>query len=143
MTDVYLNYSLCINQFDSYSRIKHWRKHGGAPPEGVGQAVGQAAAIIRKATERRRGGFAGNVGGPGGRGGNFGPGRGGPGQPPSVGGRGGPASGGFQQRGVGLGYNPGLGRGNVPYTGGAPPGRGPPPPPSSFGGPPPGHYGPT
>eukprot|EP00429_Kryptoperidinium_foliaceum_P002258 CAMPEP_0176009440 /NCGR_PEP_ID=MMETSP0120_2-20121206/4252_1 /TAXON_ID=160619 /ORGANISM="Kryptoperidinium foliaceum, Strain CCMP 1326" /LENGTH=205 /DNA_ID=CAMNT_0017342237 /DNA_START=112 /DNA_END=730 /DNA_ORIENTATION=+ len=32
-----------------FNRIKHWRKHGGAPPEGVGQAVGQAAAILRKA----------------------------------------------------------------------------------------------
>jgi hypothetical protein len=40
-------------------RIKHWRKHGGAPPEGVGAAVGQAAAILRKAQERRQGGFAG------------------------------------------------------------------------------------
>lgn len=54
-----------------FNRIKHWRKHGGAPPEGVGQAVGQAAAIIRKANERRRGGFAGGrgLGGVGGRGG--------------------------------------------------------------------------
>ena len=24
-------------------RIKHWRKHGGSPPEGVGQAVGKYA----------------------------------------------------------------------------------------------------
>lgn len=39
--------------------IKHWRKHGGAPPEGVGAAVGQAAAILRKAQERRQGGFGG------------------------------------------------------------------------------------
>eukprot|EP00568_Trieres_chinensis_P007563 CAMPEP_0183293670 /NCGR_PEP_ID=MMETSP0160_2-20130417/2271_1 /TAXON_ID=2839 ORGANISM="Odontella Sinensis, Strain Grunow 1884" /NCGR_SAMPLE_ID=MMETSP0160_2 /ASSEMBLY_ACC=CAM_ASM_000250 /LENGTH=131 /DNA_ID=CAMNT_0025454825 /DNA_START=161 /DNA_END=553 /DNA_ORIENTATION=+ len=43
-----------------FNRIKHWRKHGGAPPEGVGAAVGQAAAILRKAAERRKGGaFAG------------------------------------------------------------------------------------
>lgn len=42
-----------------FQRIKHWRKHGGAPPEGVGAAVGQAAAILRKAQERRRGGFGG------------------------------------------------------------------------------------
>ncbi|GAX20206.1 hypothetical protein FisN_12Hh051 [Fistulifera solaris] len=53
--------------------IRHWRKHGGAPPEGVGQAVGQAAAIIRKATERRgRGGFGGGGGGGGGGRGGFG-----------------------------------------------------------------------
>jgi len=38
-----------------FQRIKHWRKHGGAPPEGVGAAVGQAAAILRKANERRSG----------------------------------------------------------------------------------------
>eukprot|EP00546_Thalassionema_frauenfeldii_P007721 CAMPEP_0178922400 /NCGR_PEP_ID=MMETSP0786-20121207/16131_1 /TAXON_ID=186022 /ORGANISM="Thalassionema frauenfeldii, Strain CCMP 1798" /LENGTH=203 /DNA_ID=CAMNT_0020596757 /DNA_START=16 /DNA_END=629 /DNA_ORIENTATION=- len=60
-------------------RIKHWRKHGGAPPEGVGAAVGQAAAILRKAQERRRGGFGGRgrfgAGGGGGRSG-FGRGRG-------------------------------------------------------------------
>lgn len=62
--------------FYSLDRIKHWRKHGGAPPEGVGAAVGQAAAILRKASERRgRGGFGG-----GGRGGfqQGGMGRGGP-----------------------------------------------------------------
>eukprot|EP00569_Conticribra_weissflogii_P015572 CAMPEP_0171396180 /NCGR_PEP_ID=MMETSP0880-20121228/4450_1 /TAXON_ID=67004 /ORGANISM="Thalassiosira weissflogii, Strain CCMP1336" /LENGTH=163 /DNA_ID=CAMNT_0011909793 /DNA_START=77 /DNA_END=569 /DNA_ORIENTATION=- len=34
-----------------FQRISHWRKHGGAPPEGVGAAVGQAAAILRKATD--------------------------------------------------------------------------------------------
>jgi hypothetical protein len=85
-------------------RIKHWRKHGGAPPEGVGQAVGQAAAILRKAQERRRGGFGGRFGGRGGRE----AGRGGFG-------RGGGAGGG---RGGG-----GMGRGGF--------GRGPPPP---FGG---------
>ena len=67
-----------------YCRIKHWRKHGGAPPEGV-KAVGQAAAIIRKATERRRGGFAGRGrfqprGGGIGGGGRGGFGRGGGGQ---------------------------------------------------------------
>mmetsp|Transcript_14354 Transcript_14354/g.30795 ORF Transcript_14354/g.30795 Transcript_14354/m.30795 type:complete len:159 (-) Transcript_14354:360-836(-) len=61
-----------------FQRISHWRKHGGAPPEGVGAAVGQAAAILRKATERRRGGFAGGRGGfgrggGGGRGGGPGP----------------------------------------------------------------------
>lgn len=59
-----------------FNRIKHWRKHGGAPPEGVGQAVGQAAAIIRKAEDRRRGGFGGRFGGRGGRDGGRG-GRGG------------------------------------------------------------------
>src|SRR5210317_1273669 len=48
-----------------FNRIKHWRKHGGAPPEGVGAAVGQAAAILRKANERRRGGFGGRFGGRG------------------------------------------------------------------------------
>eukprot|EP00586_Coscinodiscus_wailesii_P016115 CAMPEP_0172511200 /NCGR_PEP_ID=MMETSP1066-20121228/234618_1 /TAXON_ID=671091 /ORGANISM="Coscinodiscus wailesii, Strain CCMP2513" /LENGTH=149 /DNA_ID=CAMNT_0013290487 /DNA_START=107 /DNA_END=553 /DNA_ORIENTATION=+ len=36
-----------------FNRIRHWRKYGGAPPEGVGAAVGQAAAILRKANERR------------------------------------------------------------------------------------------
>jgi small nuclear ribonucleoprotein D3 len=51
-----------------FQRITHWRKHGGAPPEGVGAAVGQAAAILRKANERRRGGFAGRGGFGGGRG---------------------------------------------------------------------------
>jgi len=79
-----------------FNRIKHWRKHGGAPPEGVGQAVGQAAAIIRKANERRRGGGGGG-GGFGGRGGGgrgFSGGRGG------GGGRGGPNQygGGYGQR---------------------------------------------
>jgi len=63
-----------------FQRIKHWRKHGGAPPEGVGAAVGQAAAILRKAQDRRRGGFGGGRGGFGGRGPPPGPpmGRGGP-----------------------------------------------------------------
>ena len=70
---------------NSSHRIKHWRKHGGAPPEGVGQAVGQAAAILRKANERRRGGFGGRFGGRG-RGG-FG--RGGRGDMGGRGGRGG------------------------------------------------------
>jgi len=74
-----------------FNRIKHWRKHGGAPPEGVGQAVGQAAAIIRKAEDRRRGGFGGRFGGRGGRDG----GRGGRG---SFGGRS-PGRGGFGGRG--------------------------------------------
>lgn len=56
-----------------FNRIKHWRKHGGAPPEGVGAAVGQAAAILRKASERRRGGFGGGRGGFGRGGGARGP----------------------------------------------------------------------
>ena len=136
--------------------IKHWRKHGGAPPEGVGQAVGQAAAIIRKATERRRGGFAGA--------GRFGSGPGGaPGGPPGQGGmsanRGqqagglnsiygnGGDSGGFG-RGAGFG---GGGRGGFPgqqqFGGpqaglGFQGGRGPPPPGAGYGQPPPGQYGP-
>jgi hypothetical protein len=107
--------------FIPFIRIKHWRKHGGAPPEGVGQAVGQAAAIIRKANERRdfagRGGgrFGGRGGGgrdggrggggrDGGRGGGrgfggggFGGGRGGPPQG-SYGGGGGGGGGGYGQR---------------------------------------------
>jgi hypothetical protein len=57
-------------------------------------------------------------------------------------GRGGPPAGAFQQRG-GVGYNPGVGRGVVPYSGGTPHGRGPPPPPPNYGGPTTGHYGPT
>lgn len=62
--------SLTFSFFFSPIRIKHWRKHLGAPPEGV-QAVGQAAAILRKAQERKnRGGFG--RGGPGGRGGRDG-----------------------------------------------------------------------
>ncbi len=72
-----------------FQRITHWRKHGGAPREEVGgMAVGQTAAILRKAGERRRGGF-------GGRGGGFG--RGGP----PMGGRGpgGPPMGGGMGRG--------------------------------------------
>uniref|UniRef100_A0A7S4QBX8 Uncharacterized protein n=1 Tax=Ditylum brightwellii TaxID=49249 RepID=A0A7S4QBX8_9STRA len=75
-------------------RIKHWRKHGGAPPEGA--AVGQAAAILRKATERRKGGFAGGRGGfgrGGGRGGGGGFGGGGRGGDGF--GRGGGGGGGF------------------------------------------------
>lgn len=57
-----------------FKRIEHWRKFGGAPPEGVGAAVGQAAAILRKANERRGrggGGFqhGGGRGFHGGRGG--------------------------------------------------------------------------
>merc|ERR1719203_678628 len=56
-----------------FQRIKHWRKFGGAPPEGVGAAVGQAAAILRKASERRRGGFGGGRGGFGRSGGARGP----------------------------------------------------------------------
>jgi len=76
-----------------FSRIKHWRKHGGAPPEGVGQAVGQAAAIIRKANERRQGGFGGRFGGRGGRGRDGGRGDGG-----GRGGFGGGRGGGYGQR---------------------------------------------
>ena len=81
-----------------FDRIKHWRKHGGAPPEGVGAAVGQAAAILRKASERRRGGFSGGGGrGGGGGGGGFGMGGGGRGPPP--GGRGpGPTAGHYGHR---------------------------------------------
>lgn len=98
-----------------FQRIKHWRKHGGAPPEGVGAAVGQAAAILRKANERRRGGIGGRFGGRG-----------------SFGGRGnmGGSSGGNTGRG-GEGFH----RGGM-----APPmmGRGPPPP--NVGGT--GYYGP-
>ncbi len=58
-----------------FQRIKHWRKYGGAPPEGLaGSAVGQAAAILRKAQQRRnmtggRGGGLGRGSGLGGRGG--------------------------------------------------------------------------
>jgi hypothetical protein len=92
-------------------RIRHWRKHGGAPPEGVGQAVGQAAAIIRKATERQRGGFAGGRGGFGGGRGAFG---GGPG--------------GFGG-GSGRGFHGNDGGGRAGFGRGAP------------GGPPPGQYG--
>jgi small nuclear ribonucleoprotein D3 len=103
-----------------FQRIKHWRKHGGAPPEGVGAAVGQAAAILRKANERRRGGFGGRGGGFGGRGG-----------------RGGRGDGGFGGRG---GFPPG-GRGGSSFGGrvgaGFGGGRGPPPP----AGPPGGYYG--
>eukprot|EP00551_Chaetoceros_affinis_P015136 CAMPEP_0203714630 /NCGR_PEP_ID=MMETSP0091-20130426/71183_1 /ASSEMBLY_ACC=CAM_ASM_001089 /TAXON_ID=426623 /ORGANISM="Chaetoceros affinis, Strain CCMP159" /LENGTH=180 /DNA_ID=CAMNT_0050592707 /DNA_START=38 /DNA_END=581 /DNA_ORIENTATION=+ len=86
-----------------FQRIKHWRKHAGAPPEGV--TVGQAAAILRKANEEGEAvwaeeGSAAVVtlageeileeeveedsveeGGPGG-GGGFGGGRGGGGPPP-------------------------------------------------------------
>lgn len=85
-----------------FQRIKHWRKHGGAPPEGVGAAVGQAAAILRKANERRRGGIGGRFGGRG-----------------SFGGRGRGPAGGMGGRG-GEGF----------HRGGPPPpmmGRGPPP----------------
>lgn len=86
--------------------IKHWRKFGGAPPEGVsGQAVGQAAAILRKANERRRGGFGAR--GIGGRGG-LGRGRGGG---PSGGGRfgGGGGGGNFAGGGGAAGFGRGMG----------------------------------
>jgi small nuclear ribonucleoprotein D3 len=112
-----------------FQRIKHWRKHGGAPPEGVGAAVGQAAAILRKANERRRGGIGGRFGG----------------------------RGSFGGRGAGRGPSSGMaGRGGEGFHRGGPPpqmmGRGPPPsgpPPQMMGrGPPPsgppgaGYYGP-
>jgi ABC-type glycerol-3-phosphate transport system substrate-binding protein len=88
-----------------WNRIKHWRKKGGAPPDGV--TVGQAAAILRKAQERRRGGFGGR--GFGGRG-NFGGGRGG------AGGRGGGNfNGGRNNGGGGRGF--GGGRGGGPPSG--------------------------
>lgn len=78
-----------------FHRIKHWRKFGGAPPEGVGAAVGQAAAILRKANERRGRGGGGfpqqqqHGGGNGGRGGFHGArgGGGGGGGPPFGGNR--------------------------------------------------------
>lgn len=93
------------------SRIKHWRKHGGAPPEGVGQVAGQAAAIIRKATERRsRGGFGGGRGGFGRGGGGFRGGRGG----------------GDDRFGGGGGSFGGGGRGGPPPQYGAPGQYGPP-----------------
>ena len=105
--------STCFLAFVSFSSIKHWRKHGGAPPEGVGQAVGQAAAILRKANERRRGGFAGRFGGRGGR----------------DGGRGGPMGGRDGGRGGGRGpFSPMGGRGDIPR------------PPGQYGVP--GQYGP-
>jgi len=71
-----------------FQRIKHWRKCGGAPPEGVmGAAVGQAAAILRKAQQRRDMGGRGSLGrgrgmgrGGFGGGGGVGPGPGAPGQ---------------------------------------------------------------
>jgi len=105
-----------------FGRIKHWRKHGGAPPEGVGAAVGQAAAILRKANERRRGGFGGRGGGGGGSG-RFGRGPGGSeGGPPGRGG----FSGGRGQPFAGRGYS-------RPFGG---------PPGGQYGGPPSGQYGP-
>lgn len=106
-----------------FQRIKHWRKHGGAPPEGVGAAVGQAAAILRKANERRRGGFGGGRGG-------FGGGRGGRG-------------GGFGGRGFGGGRGGGGGGGGGfgGRGGGFQGGNGPPhPPPGQYGAR--GQYGP-
>mmetsp|Transcript_29541 Transcript_29541/g.48742 ORF Transcript_29541/g.48742 Transcript_29541/m.48742 type:complete len:149 (+) Transcript_29541:318-764(+) len=110
------HYHYCI---PTPPRIKHWRKHGGAPPEGVGAAVGQAAAILRKAQERRRGGFGGR--------GRFG-GGGGPGGP------GGGGRGGFE------GGRGGFGRGRGDFGRG----RGGPPPggPRTPYGAPPGQYGP-
>jgi len=104
-----------------FQRIKHWRKHGGAPPEGVGAAVGQAAAILRKANERRSGfggrGFGGRSSG--GRG-SFGGGRG---------------SGGFNGGGGGGGGGRGGSFGGRGYGGSSGPPRG-------SSGPPPGQYGP-
>jgi len=78
-----------------FQRIKHWRKHGGAPPEGVGAAVGQAAAILRKANERRRFGGPGGGGGGRGGGGRFGGDNGGRGRFGGDGGRGGRGGGRF------------------------------------------------
>jgi hypothetical protein len=49
-------------------RIKHWRKYKGAHSEGAGAAVGQAAAILRKANERRQVALAAGRGGLGPRG---------------------------------------------------------------------------
>lgn len=95
-----LNVILLSFPLKSEIRIKHWRKHGGAPPEGVGQVAGQAAAILRKATERRRGGFAGR--GFGGRG-SGGAGGAGVGRGNSFGGRGGLPG--------GRGFGSSLGRG--------------------------------
>jgi len=70
-----------------FLRIKHWRKYKGGHSEGVGAAVGQAAAILRKANERRqialaagRGALGARVvstGAGGGRGGSAGRGGGG------------------------------------------------------------------
>lgn len=87
-----------------FQRIKHWRKKGGAPPDGV--VVGQAAAILRKANERRRGGFGGRGnfggrGGSGGRGGGFNP-------------RGNSGGGGYGGRGGGGGGYGGRGGGPPP-----------------------------
>jgi len=92
-----------------FQRIKHWRKHGGALPEGVGTAVGQAAAILRKAQERRRGGFVGGRGtaGRGGRGGSsFGGGAGDRGVSGGYSGGGGGGSSGGGARGVPGQYGP-------------------------------------
>ena len=103
-----------------FQRIKHRRKHGGAPPEGVGVAVGQAAAILRKAKERRFAGQGRGGGrGPGGLGGGRG---GGGGQDQGRGfgyGGGGPRgqTGGGQGRGYG-GFSQGRGRPSGPYGGG-------------------------
>lgn len=110
-----------------FQRIKHWRKHGGAPPEGVGAAVGQAAAILRKANERRRGGFAGGrgTGGFGGRGGRGG--RGGSSFGNNYGGRGGGGGGG----GGSYGHGPSGGGGYPPSRAGS--GGGPPPPGQYYG----------
>lgn len=67
-----------------FLRIKHWRQFKGGHSEGAGGAVGQAAAILRKAAERRqvalaagRGGLGARVVGSGGRGGPMGRGGGG------------------------------------------------------------------
>lgn len=101
-------------------RIKHWRKHGGAPPEGVGSAVGQAAAILRKAQNRRgMGNFGGRGGGGGGRGFGGPPGgRGGFGGPPGGPGRGYPPHGGGGYGGGGMGRGGPPGGGGGGYYGG-------------------------
>jgi len=119
-----------------FQRIKHWRKHGGAPPEGVGAAVGQAAAILRKANERRRFGGPGGGGGRGGGrfGGDGGGGRFGGGRFGGDGGRGGAGRGGGRfggdgggrggggRFGGGGGFQGGGGRGGFQQGGGG--GRG-------------------
>eukprot|EP01083_Nonionella_stella_P019768 54879_1 len=50
---VYIVIPQMLKHAPMFERITHWRKHGGAPPDGVGANVGQAAAILRKANERR------------------------------------------------------------------------------------------
>ena len=77
-----------------FKRIAHWREKGGAPPNSLTAAGGQAQAILRKAQERSGAGRGG-------------PPRGMPRGPPPGGGfqgggfqGGGPPMGGFQPRGM-------------------------------------------